>query len=237
MSRNTSTSIYKLEKPYPLLQFQGRLYMQAGVLFVVTDTDSDEIVAGKRVLGYNRSQETYPIIAPSLAGIGSTVCTETFSCVGCNFVHEGETVYLTDLYDYFDNDFYDSLHRDNETENVVYVPPFSATSLTLSFKRYGCTILPPNETIIEITLSINSHEYNKFYLETWDQKCFFCVPLQDIVTTAKEFLRIIKEYSDIVSKKLKFAFTCDGADSELFLSLEGRNNYIKKLNEYIQANG
>mgnify|MGYP003087549881 FL=1 len=68
-------------------------------------------------------------------------------------------------------------------------------------------------------------------------KMFFCVPVQDVVTTAKEFLRIIKEYSDIVSKKLKFAFTCDGADSEPFLSLEERNNYIKELNEYIQANG
>ena len=236
MSRNTSTSIDKLEKPYPLLQFQGRLYMQVGVLFVVTDTDSDETVAGKRVLGYNRSQETYPIIAQSIARIGSTVCTETFSCMGCNFVHEGETVYLEDLYAYFDNDFYDSLHRDNE-DDIVYVPPFSPTSLALSFKKYGCTILPPKETIIEITLSINSHEYNKFYLETWGQKCFFCVPVQDVVTTAKEFLRIIKEYSDIVSKKLKFAFTCDGADSEPFLSLEERNNYIKELNEYIQANG
>ena len=160
--------------------------MQVGVLFVVTDTDSDETMAGKRVLGYNRSQETYPIIAQSIARIGSMVCTETFSCMGCNFVHEGETVYLEDLYAYFDNDFYDSLHRD---------------------------------------------------LETWGQKCFFCVPVQDVVTTAKEFLRIIKEYSDIVSKKLKFAFTCDGADSEPFLSLEERNNYIKELNEYIQANG
>lgn len=209
--------------------------MQVGVLFVVTDTDSDETVAGKRVLGYNRSQETYPI-AQSIARIGSTVCTETFSCMGCNFVHEGETVYLEDLYAYFDNDFYDSLHRDNE-DDIVYVPPFSPTSLALSFKKYGCTILPPKETIIEITLSINSHEYNKFYLETWGQKCFFCVPVQDVVTTAKEFLRIIKEYSDIVSKKLKFAFTCDGADSEPFLSLEERNNYIKELNEYIQANG
>lgn len=237
MSRNTSTSIYKLEKPYPLVLFQGTLYMQVGVLFVVTDTDSDEIVHGKRVLGYYRSQETYPIIAKSHDDIGRTVCTVTFNSVGCNFVHEEETVYLTDLFDYFDNYFYDGKHIDSKNGEVDYLPSFSPTTLALSFKKYGCTILPPNEDIIEIELTINSHEYNKFYLETWEQKCFFCVPLQDVATTAKDFLRIIKEYNDIVNKKLKFDFTYIGEYPDPFPTSQACNNYIKELNEYIQANG
>lgn len=57
MSRNTSTAIYKHDKPYPLVSFEGKLYLQVGVLFVVTDEDSEEIVDGKKVLGYHRSQE------------------------------------------------------------------------------------------------------------------------------------------------------------------------------------
>lgn len=237
MSRNTSTSIYKLERPYPLVLFKGTLYMQTGVLFVVTDTDSDEVVHGKRVLGYYRSQEAYPIIAKSHDDIGKTVCTITCNCIGCNFVHEGETIYFTDLFKYFNSIFFAGMHIDNKTGELDYVPPFSPTSLALSFKRYGCTILPPNEAIIEIELHTNSHERNKFYLETWDQKCFFCVPLQDVATTAKDFLRIINEYRDAISKKLKFTFICDEKNYGPFPSLEERNYYIKELNEYIQANG
>ena len=235
MSRNTSTAIYKHGKPYPLVSFEGKLYLQVGVLFVVTDEDSDEIVDGKKVLGYHRSQEAYPIIATSTEDIGRTIYTGTTACIGCNHIHEGEKVNLTSLYYYFENNFYSRVHIDNRTDVIDYVPPFSPLSTAFAFQEYGCIILPPADDIIKIYLFIKVHEPDKYYLETDEQPCFFCVPLLDVYSTAKKFLSIIKDYSDIVGKKLKFVFTCTEKYLYYFPSYQTRDNYIKELDEYIQA--
>lgn len=235
MSRNTSTAIYKQDRPYPLVSFEGKLYLQVGVMFVVTDEDSDEIVDGKKVLGYHRSQEAYPIIATSTEDIGRTICTKTTWCMGCNHIHEGEKVNLTSLYYYFENNFYSRVHIDDKTDEIDYAPPFSPLSTAFAFQEYGCIILPPADDIIKIYLFITDHEPDKYYLETDEQPCFFCVPLLDVYSTAKKFLSIIKDYSNIVGKKLKFFFTCNEKYLFSFPSYQARDNYIKELNEYIQA--
>ena len=235
MSRNTSTAIYKQDRPYPLVSFEGKLYLQVGVMFVITDEDSDEIVDGKKVLGYHRSQEAYPIIATSTEDIGRTICTETTGCMGCNHIHEGEKVNLTSLYYYFENNFYSRVHIDDKTDEIDYVPSFSPLSTAIAFQEYGCIILSPADDIIKIDLFITVHGSDKYYLETDEQPCFFCVPLLDVYSTAKKFLSIIKDYSDIVGKKLKFVFTCTEKYHYYFPSYQTRDNYIKELNEYIQV--
>lgn len=154
---------------------------------------------------------------------------------GGNHIHEGEKVNLTSLYYYFENNFYSRVHIDDKTDEIDYAPPFSPLSTAFAFQEYGCIILPPADDIIKIYLFITDHEPDKYYLETDEQPCFFCVPLLDVYSTAKKFLSIIKDYSDIVGKKLKFVFTCNEKYLFSFPSYQARDNYIKELNEYIQA--
>lgn len=223
MSKNISTSIYKLDRPYPILVIKQGIFLQVGVLFVVTDKSSPKLS------GMSLCQETYPILASSPHDdIGRRVCEERL-CDVCeeDLVHEGEKVCLTDLFDYFDSEYIFNSIYDDETDEYVYAPPFSTTNVVSALKEYGCCIFPPVEEIININLYFDPSFKKGIHLRSFSG-VFFCVRLQDVVSTAKEFLRIIEEYSYAVEKQLKFNFTCHYSD-------QSKVDFVKKLNEYILA--
>lgn len=71
MSKNISTSIYKLDRPYPILVIKQGIFLQVGGVFVVTDKISPKLP------GMSLCQETYPILAKSpYDNIGRSVCEE-----------------------------------------------------------------------------------------------------------------------------------------------------------------
>lgn len=175
-------------------------------------------------------QETYPILAKSpYDNIGRSVCEERLcDLYEDDLIHEGEKVCLEDLYEYFKNEYFLHVRYDDDTDECFDAPPFSTTHIVLALKEYGCCILPPDEKIIKINLVFDTSFKEGIHLRSFSG-VFFCVCLQDVASTAKEFLRIIEEYSYAVGKRLKFDFTCYYSDESK------KADFVKKLNEYILA--
>ena len=200
--RMMESSIIKLDRPYPIVQFKSELFLQVGSLFVITgEEDGIDPETGKKCK--IPAQKVYPILSNEDGQFGFEICTKplqnTLACC-----RENEKVPLDFLMSYLVWAFRDKYVR---MDNGLYkdIPGNSPVhyDIILDVEKYGCEIikLKVPDGKISIRLVYNeSIDGDGFYMTADGVPLFFYFP-DDGSNLEQIILEGIDVYSDYLDPK------------------------------------
>ena len=221
-------SIIKLDRPSPIVLYQGSLYLQVGSLFVITDMKE----------GINTScrkcqipvQNVYPVISDDGGQFGMKTCEQTMEDT-LSLCREKEVVPFNKLTLWLTWNFIDT-YGDPDLETVKNCPTIPMNyRLIEEVTKYGCKITKVDfhQHGFVIDLHLEKDNVGNYYFKTWeDSQFFFYAKYFDSVKKVAEYLlpgiEIYSKY--IISKDFEWNFTIDDKDFQpLFNEL---NKYIKE---------
>ena len=207
-----TSSIIKLDRPYPIVYYKGSLLLQVGTLLVVSEKH-----IGRNYDLSGLYQEAYPILSYNGRQFGNplsdTILDETmFIC------HENEEVGLTDATQYLEWDC-------NQADGKFNF------KLLDTLQDYNCSIRHIKDIDggeFHIELFMDEYGSGKQAVQAWamNGSLFFYAEIKEtILEIAQQLIEEIRFYLQYIDvENLKWTFTSEITREE---------PYITELNEYI----
>ena len=207
-----TSSIIKLDRPYPIVYYKGRLLLQVGTLLVVSE----------KHIGRNHNlsglyQEAYPILSYNNRQFGNPLC-DTILDDAMFICRENEELELTDATQYLE---WDCDYADGKFN----------FELLSTLQDFNCSIRHIKDIDggeFNIELFMDEQRSGKQAVKAWamDGSLFFYAEIKGTIPeTAQQLIEEIKFYSQYIdAENFTWTFTSEIPRDE---------PYINKLNEYI----
>ena len=209
-----TSSIIKLDRPYPIVYYKGRLLLQVGTLLVVSDK-----LVGRSLDLSHFNQEAYPILSYKARQFGNPPCDQILDET-MSICHENDEVELTDATQYLE------WHCDYADGKFDF-------ELLETLQDYNCSIRHIKDIDrgeFKIELFIEKYGNGKKAVRAWamNGSLFFYAEIKDTIPkTAQQIIEEISFYSQYIDvENFKWTFTSE---------IPREEPYITALNDILTA--